>query len=402
MFHYFAGLDWASTTHALAVVDHEGTRVLSLEFSHDQQGISAALDQLAKLDHSQSIPIAIERPDGLIVDELISAGHPVFPIHPNALNACRPRYTAASSKSDRGDAYILADVMRTDGHRLRQLHPRSDAIRALRALVRARDDLVAHRVAISNQLLAALQVAWPGACGLFSSLVAKISLAFLKRYPSAAAAKGLGPKRMEAFIKKNRYSGKKTAGDLLEHIKGAAKPKLNRLEVEAQEAVIMALVHALETLIEQISGFEKRIESVMREQEWGRIVMSLPRAGVINAAQILSEIGGCLERYSGQEALAAEGGVSPVTRASGKQHQVVFRRACNKRLRRALTTFAQNSRRSSEWADEKYQKARAEGKRHTHALRIVARAWCRVLWACLKEGRHYDPSSHRAAARLAG
>ena len=56
-----------------------------------------------------------------------------------------------SAKSDPGDAYILADVLRTDGHRLRPLQPQSDAIKALRALVRGRDDLIAARVALANR-----------------------------------------------------------------------------------------------------------------------------------------------------------------------------------------------------------------------------------------------------------
>src|SRR6266851_3233840 len=113
------------------------------------------------------MPIAIERPNGLLVDTLIEAGHPVVPIHPNALRACRPRYRAAMGKSDPGDAYILADVLRTDGHRLRALRPASDEMRALQALVRTRGDLVAERVALANQLRALLDSFWPGAGALF-------------------------------------------------------------------------------------------------------------------------------------------------------------------------------------------------------------------------------------------
>lgn len=92
-------------------------------------------------------------PWGLIVDTLMQAGHPVVPIHPNDVKACRPRYRAAGGKNDPGDAHLLAGALRTDGHRLRSLTPSSDAIQALRALVRTRDDFVTERAALANRNL---------------------------------------------------------------------------------------------------------------------------------------------------------------------------------------------------------------------------------------------------------
>jgi len=77
------------------------------------------------------LPVAIERPSGLVVEALLATGHPVVPIHPNAVKASRPRYRAAGGKSDPGDAYLLADLLRTDGHRFRPLASCSDEIKAL-------------------------------------------------------------------------------------------------------------------------------------------------------------------------------------------------------------------------------------------------------------------------------
>jgi transposase len=139
----------------------------------------------AKIAPAATIPIAIERPSGLIVEALIQAGHPVVPIHPNVVKACRPRYRAAGGKSDPGDAYLLADVLRTDGHRFRRLTPCSDAVKALRALVRTRDDLVADRVALANRLRSLLEGFWPGAAVIFADIASPIALAFLQRYPTA-------------------------------------------------------------------------------------------------------------------------------------------------------------------------------------------------------------------------
>src|SRR5919199_238216 len=117
-------------------------------------GSAELIKRLAAFAPPAELPVAIERPSGLLVDTLLAAGHPVVPIHPNVVKASRSRYRAAAGKSDRGDAYLLADLLRTDGHRFRPLAAGSDAIKALRALVRGRDDLVAQRLALANQLRA--------------------------------------------------------------------------------------------------------------------------------------------------------------------------------------------------------------------------------------------------------
>ena len=175
------GIDWASRQHELCVVDEQGAVVVRFGFAHTERGIGDALERLAKLDDPGELPVAIERPDGLLVGRLLEAGHPVVPIHPNAFHAARPRWEGAGSKSDPGDAYRLADLLRTDRHRLRSLQPLDKATRELQALVRLRDDHVAARVAATNQLAALLDQHWPGAAGIFGRLDSEIALSFLER-----------------------------------------------------------------------------------------------------------------------------------------------------------------------------------------------------------------------------
>jgi hypothetical protein len=158
---------------------------------------------------------AVERPSGLLVDTLVEAGFVVTPVHPNVVKACRARYWAVAAKSDPGDAFILADVLRTDGHRLRPLEPQSDAIKALRGLVRGRDDLVSTRVALANQLTALLGSFWPGAAVIFADVVSPIALAFLERYPAPDAAARLGPKRLAGFLARHQYCGRRSPEALL-------------------------------------------------------------------------------------------------------------------------------------------------------------------------------------------
>jgi len=159
----FVGIDWGGGSHAVCVIDEKGHVLDRFAVGHDREGLAALIRRLLKHGEPGEIPIAIERPSGLLVDALVEAGFAVVPIHPNVVKACRPRYRAVSAKSDPGDAYIIADILRTDGHRLRPLKPQSDAIKALRGLVRGRDDLIGTRVVLANQLTALLDSFWPGA-----------------------------------------------------------------------------------------------------------------------------------------------------------------------------------------------------------------------------------------------
>jgi transposase len=396
---FYAGLDWGGESHAVCVVDDRGQVVTRFEIAHDAAGIAELRRALAKV--GTDVPVAIERPTGLVVDSLVDAGHAVVPIHPNVVKACRPRYRAAAGKSDLGDAYLLADVLRTDGHRFRKLDPQSDDIKALRALVRSRDDLVSHRIAFANQLRALLEGCWPGAAEIFADVDSPIALAFVLRYPTQRSAAHLGEKRLAAFLAQHRYSGRRSAAELLARLRDAPVGLASDAESDANGEVVRSLALVLERLVRELRKLTSRIEHDVAELDDGRVVMSFPRAGRINAAQILAELGDVRGRFQTDEQLAAEAGVCPVTVESGKSRAVVFRWACNKRLREAVTTWADNSRHESTWASAVYARARARGCDHPHAVRILARAWLRVLWRAWTDRSAYDPERHGGACRIA-
>jgi transposase len=400
--NFFVGIDWASQAHAVCVLDGAGRVRWQGSVAHSADGLATLVRELRRFGPVAACPVAIERPSGLVVDTLVEAGFQIVPIHPNALKASRPRYSAAGGKSDPGDAFILADLLRTDGHRFRPLRPLSDDTRALRALVRGRDDLVAQRVALANQLRALLERVWPGAVGLFADVDSPIALAFLVRYPTAQSATRLGEKRLAQFLTQRGYSGRRAATALLARLHSAPPCQAGRAEAEASGELVRSLVAVLTPLVAQIQQLTVAITAALRHHPDGPLLQSLPGSGAINAAQILAELGEERARFRSAEDLAAEAGAAPITHASGKHQAVVFRWACNKRLRQALTTFAGNSRRGSSWAAAVYARARARGCHHPHAIRILARAWVRVLWRCWQDRAPYDVTRHRAAQALAG
>jgi transposase len=398
---FFTGIDWAAETHAVCVLDAAGKIAAEFAIEHSADGIAVLLRRLARYGHPGGLPVAIERPDGRLVDLLLEAGHPVVPVKPNAIKAWREGEVLSGAKSDAGDAAVIAEYLRLRAHKLRVAAPYSDETRALRTVVRTRGDLVEMRVAATNQLSALLDAHWPGARAIFADVESPVSLEFLTRYPTPTAAAHLGEKRMAAFCVKHGYSGRRSAAQLLARLRAA--PAGTGLEslTEALRDTVLAAVAVLQALNASVKALDRSVAAHLGEHPDGAIFTSLPRSGQINAAQVLAEWGDARQAYEHPDSVAALAGCTPVTKESGKHRAVHFRWACNKRFRAAVTTFADNSRHASPWAAQIYNDARAAGKDHPHAIRILARAWIRVIWRCWQDGVPYDPARHGAASRLA-
>ena len=395
MKQHWCGLDWASRTHAVCVVEDTGEIRARFEVPNTGKSFAGLVCRLVKL---RVAGVAIERPDGPLVEALLEAGVTVYMVPPSILKAIRARYGAAGAKSDPGDAFVLADLLRTDHHRLAPLTPDSSATKGLRALTRVRKDLVQTRVGLCNQLLAQLGVCFPGAIGLFGDLHSGVAAAFLCRYPTAAKAAALTEARLQAFLRRIHYSGRTPVAELLRRIKEAPPAVLGPEEDEAQAACVLALVQAIRACQGRAQELEAEIIERLEVHPDAHVFTSLPRAGHgVRAASLLAEIGDARERFPDAESLMALAGAAPVTRASGKHRVVSFRWACDKKLRAAVVDFADDSRRDSAWARGIYDRSIAKGHTHPHAVRILARAWLRVIWRCWQDGVAYDVAKHRGA-----
>jgi transposase len=397
---FFVGIDWAAESHAVCVMDQAGQVVARFTIAHSADGIATLIRRLAKYAAAEDVPVAIERPSGRLVDLLLEAGHPVVPVSPNAIKTWREGEVLSGAKSDAADAEVIAEYLRLRQHRLRVAVPYSDATIAARTVVRTRTDLVEQRVAATNQLSALLDAHWPGAKAIFADVESPISLAFLTRYPTPASAQHLAEKRLTAFLAKQGYSGRRHPAALLARLREAPTGSTGTAITPALADAVGALVGVLTALNTAIKNLDRSVAARLEEHPDGKIFTSLPRSGQVNAAQMLAEWGDCRQAYDGPDSVAALAGCTPVTKSSGKHKAVHFRWACNKRFRQAITTFADNSRHESPWAANIYNQARKAGKDHPHAIRILARAWIRVIWRCWQDGIPYDPDQHGAAAKL--
>jgi transposase len=398
---FWVGVDWATASHAVCVLDATGRMRAEFTIAHTAAGFAELLRRLGRLTEDRAdVPVGIERPDGRLVDALLEAGHPVVPVKPNAIKAWRDGEVLSGAKNDAGDARVIAEYLRLRAHRLRPATPYSAETKALRTVVRTRDDLVAMRVAAANQLAALLDAHWPGAKAVFADVGSPIALEFLTRYPTPASAAGVGEKRMAAFCVKHAYSGRRSATELLTRLRAAPVGTTDERLTEALRDAVLALVTVLKAAGAALKDLDRSVAAHLGEHPDAEIFTSLPRSGRINAAQVLAEWGDTRAAYDSPEAVAALAGQSPVTKESGKHRAVHFRWACNKRFRNAITTFADNSRHESPWAAHIYNQARARGHDHPHATRILARAWIRVIYRCWVNHVPYDPAQHGAARRL--
>ena len=252
-----AGIDWASDVHVACVLDADGAVTDRFNFTHD----SAAIRSMVRRLRAAGVAgVAIERGDGPVVEVLLDAELAVFVVPSRQIKGLRTRYGSAGNKDDRFDAYVLADTLRTDGHRWTPLRPDTGPTKALRALCRARKDLVEIRVQILEQLRSNLELALPGAIGLFTRPDSPITLAFLRRFPTARKVAWLSPARLSAWLRSVGYTGGISA-DVLHGRLTSAAPGLDGAEGEARGQITLALVVMLAALNDQITVWSRKSPS---------------------------------------------------------------------------------------------------------------------------------------------
>src|SRR5579862_9129781 len=276
-----AGVDWAKDDHAVCVAGDQGEVVERFTVRHDAAGLR---QMAARLLRAGVLQVGIERSDGPVVDTLLQAGLTVFVIPPGQVKNLRSRYGSAGNKDDRFDAYVLADAVRTDARRLRPMERDSEQTTALRSTVRARRDLVGHRVAAANQLRAHLQIVFPGATQLFAEIDSAITLAFLSRFTTQEQADWLSPLRLAAWLKSAAYSGRTSPAVLHARLTAAPRGKAGQ-HASAHAGTTLALVAVLRALNAQIKVLADSIAAQLEAHPDAELFQSLPRSGTVRAAR---------------------------------------------------------------------------------------------------------------------
>ena len=168
----YCGIDWAEDHHDIALADRDGNLLARRRISDDAAGLAALLALLAEHGDTPDdpVPVAIETPRGLLVACLRATGRQVYPINPMSVARYRDRHSVAGRKSDHGDSFVLANVLRTDRHAHRPLPEDSEAAQAVAVLARARQDAVRDCTTAHNKLRSRLREYYPGFLAAFASI----------------------------------------------------------------------------------------------------------------------------------------------------------------------------------------------------------------------------------------
>jgi transposase len=388
---HFAGFDWAGDHHDIIIVDTAGRVVADFQIEHSAVGWRTWMEKIAAYPQ---LGVAIETSFGMVVEQLMESHATVFPVNPKSARRYRERKYPSGTKTDRHDAWALADALRTDGHAWRALGPKDAIIEELRILCRDEVALIEERTALVNQLRQALREYYPAALEAFEDWIAPHTWAFIERFPTTEALLKKGKRQWEKFLHLHRLNRPQTYEKRLEIFAKAGEWNLNNGMVKAKSLYALAKIKQLRTLQTQLEEYRRRIQDVFDSHPDSGLFGSLPGAGVKVAPRLLSEIGSDRALYEDAEGLQCVAGTGPVSFQSGKIRKAQMRRACNRNLRHAMYWMAHNSLEQSTWAKTYYDALREKGKSHAQALRCLGQRWLKIIWKMWQTRTAYDAEFH--------
>jgi transposase len=395
----FVGVDWAEAQHAACLMDASGRVIRRLTVPHTAVGLKGLHVAIGAVEPTPAeVQVAIERPDGLLVEGLLAAGYVVYALNPKAVERYRERTRVAGGKTDPADAELLARILVTDRDRHQVLRPSSALVEELHVL--ARQDEVASRDQrrLLNRLRQQMLAVFPAMLAAFPDLKTVTALAFLERWPTATAASALSPAEIEAFLRQSGHTRPQAAATR-SHAAFQAEALTAPAHLAAAHAgAIQLAARQLLLLRRQRHAWEQRLRELLEGDQPhpdGEILLSLPGLNARLAARVLGEIGDRRERFPTPAALQSYAGTAPVTKASGRARVVVARMACNHFLRQALLRWAFCSLIRSAWARQFYDQHRQAGKTHFMALRALANRWLGILHHLLATRQRYDEAVHQ-------
>ena len=404
-YRLLVGIDLGQWLHHACVLDANGEFLEERGFQHSVDGLSATLDWLMNLagKDAERIAVAIEKPHGAVVETLLESGIAVFAINPKQVDRFRDRHSMSGAKDDRRDAFVLADALRTDGHRFQRLKLPPPEIVALREFLRTRDQLVKNHVALSSQIRDLLARCWPQLVALapkdkaLDSFFCELLQLFFDHHPTA----DLSLQNIQELVHKHhiRRLQPEQILELLRKMPLRVAPGTT----EATSAHLKLLLHQLLLVRQHRRDSDQHLERWFKQLQRisdhpytdAAILASLPGVGAFVLASVLSYAHGPV-RLRNLDAFRSLGGIAPVTKKSGKRGQlrpqILMRRARSLPLNNALHHWARVAVLRDSHFREHYDRLRAKGHSYARALRGVMDRILSIAVAMLRDQTLYDPS----------
>jgi len=397
----FVGHDWAEAHHDIHVEDEQGQRLAKARLPEGVEGVARFHELISALvDEPGEVTIATETDRGLFVGALVAAGYVVLAVNPMSTSRYRERHSTSGAKSDPGDAFVLAELARTDGHNHRPFAGDSDLVDAVKVLARAHQSLIWTRQRQINQLRSTLREFYPGALAAFEELRSNDALAVLAIAPTPVLGRALSRSKIAAALR--RGGRQRRIDERVAEIQTALRAEQLQaptVVADAMGSTVTALVAVAAELTRQIAGLETELADRFDQHPDAKIIRSLPGLGMTLGARVLAEFGDDPNRYVDAKSRKNYAGTSPITRASGKHRVVLARYARNRRLADACYLWAFATLTHSPGARAFYDQRRTAGDTHNRALRALSNRLVGILHGCLTHQTLYDEHtawSHRA------
>jgi len=399
----FVGHDWAETHHDIYVEGMAGTRLAKLRVPEGVEGVARFHELVAPfVEQPDEVTVATETDRGLFVGALVAAGYRVLAVNPMSTSRYRERHSTSGAKSDPGDAFVLAELARTDGHNHRPVAGDSELAEAVKVLARAHQSMIWTRQRQVNQLRSTLREFHPAALAAFDDLASTDALAVLAIASTPSVARGLSRSKIASALR--RGGRQRRIEERAVEIQAALRSDTlaaPTLVADAMGASVRALVAVIAELVEQTARLEAELANRFEQHPDAKVIRSLPGLGMILGARALGEFGDDPNRYADTKCRKNYAGTSPITRASGSRQVVLARYARNKRLADVCYQWAFATLTASPGARAYYDQRRATGDTHHRALRALGNRLVGILHGCLRHGTHYDEHTawgHRTAA----
>jgi hypothetical protein len=397
----FVGDDWAEDHHDVEVQDEDGRRLARARLPEGIAGLARLHELLAEhltdddVDAesgfvAQNVLVGIETDRGTWVSALVAAGYQVFALNPVQVARYRERHGSSGAKSDRGDAHVLAEIVRIDRAHHRPVAGDSPQVEGLKLVARAHQAFIWDRTRHFQRLRSALREFFPAALEAFPELMAPESLELLERAPDPVRAARLSRSKITAALSRAHRRDPEARAEAIQAVLRA--PALRQdPAIEAAYAVIVAgAVRLIAQLNTQIAELQAVVAEGFGRHPDAEIVTSQPGLGQILGARVLAEFGDDHARYADAKARKNYAGTSPITRASGTRRVVLARYARNKHLADAIHQWAFCALTASPGARAYYDAIRARGVGHHAALRQLGNRLVGILHGCLKTRTHYN------------
>jgi transposase len=399
----FVGHDWAEAHHDIHIEDSDGKRLAKARLPEGVEGVARFHELVAPFAQEPGeVTIATETDRGLFVGALVAAGYRVLAVNPMSTSRYRERHSTSGAKSDPGDALVLAELARTDGHNHRPIAGDTVGAEAIKVMARAHQSMIWTRQRQVNQLRSTLREFYPGALSAFESLACADALAVLAIAPTPALGRGLSLSKIASTLRRGGRQRRveERAAEIQAELRAEALEAPGPL-AEAMGASVVAMVAVITELVTQTARLETELSDRFEQHPAAKVIRSLPGLGMILGARVLGEFGDDPNRYCDAKSRKNYAGTSPITRASGKHHVVLARYARNKRLADATYQWAFGALTGSPGARAFYDQRRAAGDTHHRALRALANRLVGILHGCLRYDTLYDEHTawgHRMAA----